>query len=94
MTLNGWVQILIFCGIVILLVKPLGGYMTRVYNGERTFLSFLVVPFERLLYRMAGTDEREEQHWLTYVGSMLAFNLLGVLVLYLLQRFQASLRSR
>ena len=91
MTLNGWIQILVFCGIVILLVKPLGGYMTRVYNGERTFLSFLLAPFERLLYRMAGTDEREEQHWLTYVGSMLAFNLLGVLVLYLLQRFQASL---
>jgi potassium-transporting ATPase potassium-binding subunit len=91
MTLNGWVQILIFCGIVILLVKPLGGYMTRVYDGERTFLSFLLIPFERLLHQMAGTDEREEQHWLTYVGSMLAFNLLGVLVLYLLQRFQASL---
>ncbi len=91
MTLNGWIQILIFCGIVILLVKPLGGYMTRVYTGERTFLGFLLAPFERLLYRVAGTNEREEQHWTTYVGAMLAFNLLGFLVLYLLQRFQAAL---
>ncbi len=91
MTLNGWIQILIFCGIVVLLVQPLGGYMTRVYNGERTFLSVLLTPFERLLYGLAGTDEREEQHWTTYVAAMLAFNLLGFLVLYLLQRFQAGL---
>ena len=91
MTLNGWIQILIFCGIVILLVKLLGGYMTRVYTGDRTFLGFLLAPFERLLYRVAGTNEREEQHWTTYVGAMLAFNLLGFLVLYLLQRFQAGL---
>ena len=91
MTLNGWIQILIFCGIIVLLVKPLGGYMTRVYNGERTFLSLLLAPFERLLYGLAGTNEREEQHWTTYVGAMLAFNVLGFLVLYLLQRFQAGL---
>src|SRR5687768_6878078 len=91
MTLNGWIQILIFCGIIVLLVKPLGGYMTRVYNGERTFLSMLLAPFERLLYRAAGTGEREEQHWTTYVGAMLAFNVLGFVALYLLQRFQASL---
>jgi K+-transporting ATPase ATPase A chain len=89
MTLNGWLQILLYCGIVIVLVKPLGGYMTRVFNGERTLLSPVLVPLERGLYRIAGTSEREDQHWTSY-AAMLIFNLLGVLVLYALQRLQAS----
>ena len=91
MTLNGWIQILVFCGIVILLVKPLGGYMTRVFNGERTLLSPVLGPVERGLYGLAGTSEREDQHWTTYAAGMLFFNLAGVLVLYLLQRAQGSL---
>lgn len=91
MTLNGWIQILVFCGIIILLVRPLGGYMTRVFSGERTFLSPILVPVERGLYRLAGTSEREEQHWTTYTVSMLLFNLAGFLLLYTLQRFQGSL---
>ena len=91
MTLNGWIQILIFCAIVVALVKPLGWYMTRVFNGERTFLSPVLRPVETVLYRLAGTNEREEQHWLTYTLAMLAFNLLGFVVLYALQRFQAVL---
>lgn len=91
MTLNGWIQILVFCGIIILLVKPLGGYMTRVFSGERTFLSPILVPAERGLYRLAGTSEREEQHWTTYTISLLLFNLAGFLLLYVLQRVQGSL---
>lgn len=91
MTLNGWIQILVFCGIIILLVKPLGGYMTRVFSGERTFLSPVLVPVERGLYRFAGTSEREEQHWTSYTASLLLFNLLGFLLLYMVQRFQSSL---
>jgi K+-transporting ATPase ATPase A chain len=91
MTLNGWIQILVFCGIVILLVKPLGAYMTRVFNGERTLLSPLFVPVERGLYRLAGTHEKEEQHWTSYAFSLLLFNLAGLFILYLLQRFQGSL---
>lgn len=91
MTLNGWIQILVFCGIVILLVKPLGGYMTRVFNGERNLLSPVLGPFERLLYRMAGTSEREDQHWTTYAAGMLAFNLVGFLVLYGVMRRQEVL---
>jgi K+-transporting ATPase ATPase A chain len=91
MTLNGWIQILIFCGIVILLVKPLGAYMTRVFNGERTLLSPLLVPIERGLYRLAGTHEKEEQHWTSYTFALLLFNLAGFFILYLLQRFQGSL---
>lgn len=91
MTLNGWIQIIVFCAIIILLVKPLGGYMTRVFNGERTFLSPILVPAERGLYRLAGTSEREEQHWTTYTVSLLLFNLAGFLLLYVLQRVQGSL---
>jgi len=91
MTLNGWIQILIYCGILLLLVKPLGGYMYRVFNGERTFLSPVLVPIERVLYRVAGTNEREEQHWSTYAAALLLFNLAGFLVLYVLPRVQGLL---
>jgi len=73
------------------LVKPLGGYMTRVIAGERTYLSIVLGPVERGLYRIAGTSEREDQHWTSYAFSLLMFNLLGVFVLYALQRFQAVL---
>lgn len=91
MTLNGWIQILVFCGIVVLLVKPLGGYMTRVFNGERNLLSPVLGPVERVLYRLAGTSEREDQHWTTYAAGMLAFNLVGFLVLYAVMRLQDAL---
>ncbi|AMY02299.1 potassium-transporting ATPase subunit KdpA [Mesorhizobium ciceri] len=91
MTLNGWIQILVYCGIVILLVKPLGGYMHRVFDGDRTLLSPLFGPLERGLYRVCGTSEREEQHWTTYAVALLLFNLAGFLVLYALQRLQGSL---
>lgn len=91
MTLNGWLQILVFCGIVLLLVKPLGAYITRVFSGERTPLSPVLVPLERGLYALSGTREREEQHWTTYAFAMLMFNLLGLLVLYGLFRLQDML---
>ena len=91
MTLIGWLQILLFCGIVLALAKPLGGYMTRVFSGERTLLSPLLVPVERSLYALAGTSERDEQHWSAYAVSMLLFNLAGFLLLYALLRLQAGL---
>ena len=91
MTINGWIQILVFCGIIILLVRPLGGYMTAVFAGERTPLSPVLGPVERGLYRLAGTSEGEEQHWTAYAVSMLLFNLLGFLLLYLLLRLQGGL---
>ncbi|TIQ13740.1 MAG: potassium-transporting ATPase subunit KdpA, partial [Mesorhizobium sp.] len=91
MTFNGWIQILVYCGIVVLLVKPLGGYMYRVFSGDRTFLSPILHPVERSLYRISGTSEREEQHWTTYAAALLFFNLAGFLVLYVLQRLQGSL---
>ncbi|PBC04349.1 potassium-transporting ATPase subunit KdpA [Mesorhizobium sp. WSM3860] len=91
MTLNGWIQILVYCGILLLLVKPLGGYMYRVFKGDRTLLSPVLVPIERGLYRLAGTSEKEEQHWAVYATGMLLFNLAGFLVLYALQRLQGAL---
>jgi K+-transporting ATPase ATPase A chain len=91
MTLNGWIQILVFCGIVIALARPLGGYMTRVFNGERTLLRPVLGPIERGLYRAAGTHEHEEQHWTAYAIALLLFNLAGFLLLYLLQRVQGAL---
>ncbi|RWO35831.1 MAG: potassium-transporting ATPase subunit KdpA [Mesorhizobium sp.] len=91
MTFNGWMQILVYCGIVVLLVKPLGGYMYRVFSGDRTFLSPILGPVERSLYRISWTSEREEQHWTTYAAALLFFNLAGFVVLYALQRLQGSL---
>jgi len=91
MTLNGWIQIALFSAIIIALTKPLGGYMTRVFNGERTFLSPLFRPIERLFYAVSGVDEKEDQHWLVYAIAMLTFSMAGFLVLYALQRLQAAL---
>ncbi|TPI17546.1 potassium-transporting ATPase subunit KdpA [Mesorhizobium sp. B4-1-1] len=91
MTINGWIQILVYCGILLLLVKPLGFYMYRVFSGDRTLLSPVLVPIERGLYRLAGTSDREEQHWAVYATGMLLFNLAGLLVLYALQRLQGVL---
>jgi K+-transporting ATPase ATPase A chain len=91
MTLIGWAQIVLFSAIVIALVKPLGGYMTRVFAGERTFLSPILRPVEFVLYKIGGVDERHEQHWLTYTVAMLFFHIGGFLILYALMRFQAVL---
>ncbi|WP_394891596.1 potassium-transporting ATPase subunit KdpA [Mesorhizobium sp. AaZ16] len=91
MTINGWIQIAIFCAIVVALVKPLGGYMTRVFNGERTLLSPVLHPIERGLYALSGIDGRQEQHWLTYAVAMLLFNAAGFVLLFGLQRLQGVL---
>src|SRR5689334_6689732 len=91
MTFNGWIQILIFCALVAALVKPLGWYITRVVTGERTFLSPVLRPVERFFYAAAGVDETTEQHWLSYAVAMLALNLAGYLLLYVMQRLQGVL---
>ena len=91
MTIIGWVQILVYCTIVVALVVPLGAYMTRVFNGERTFLSPILRPVESALYWIGGVDERREQHWTTYTMSMLLFHVGGFLILYGLMRLQAML---
>jgi K+-transporting ATPase ATPase A chain len=91
MTVIGWIQILLFCAILVALAKPLGWYMTRVFNGERTFLSPVLRPVEAGLYWVGGVDEKREQHWLTYTVAMLLFHVGGFLILYALMRFQAVL---
>lgn len=91
MTVIGWIQILLFCVIVAALAKPLGGYMTRVFNGERTFLSPLLHPVEIAIYRVGGVDEKREQHWLTYTVAMLLFHVGGFVIIYALMRLQAGL---
>jgi K+-transporting ATPase ATPase A chain len=88
MTLIGWIQIILYCAIIVALVKPLGWYMTRVFNGERTLLSPVLRPVEAALYWVGGVDERREQHWLTYTVAMLLFHVGGFLILYGLMRLQ------
>src|SRR5271166_5230029 len=88
MTIVGWVQIALFSVIVILITRPFGGYMTRVFAGERTFLSPVLRPVERAVYWCCGVDEKEKQHWLTYAVALLFFSVVGFLTLYALQRLQ------
>ena len=91
MTLIGWFQIVLYCATVAALAKPLGWYMTRVFNGERTLLSPILRPVETVLYQIGGVDEKREQHWLTYTVSMLLFQVGGFLIIYGLMRLQAWL---
>src|SRR5579859_8139506 len=88
MTFNGIFQIAIFCIVVIALTRPLGGYMTRVFKGEKTFLSPIFRPIEAVLYKIAGVDPEAEQDWLVYGAAMLLFSLAGAITLYGLMRFQ------
>jgi K+-transporting ATPase ATPase A chain len=91
MTVIGWIQIILYCAIVVALVKPLGWYMTRVFNGERTFLSPILRPVEAGLYWIGGVDEKREQHWLTYTVAMLLFHVGGFFIIYAVMRLQAIL---
>jgi len=91
MTVIGWVQILLYCAIIVAITPPLGAYMTRVFNGERTFLSVILRPVETAIYKIAGVDERQEQHAVTYTVGMLLFHLGGLFIIYALMRLQAFL---
>jgi K+-transporting ATPase ATPase A chain len=91
MTAIGWIQILLFCAVIVALTKPLGWYMTRVFDGERTLLSPLLRPIEVAIYWVGGVDEKREQHWVTYTLAMLFFHVGGFLILYAVMRLQAVL---
>ena len=91
MTLVGWTQIVLFCAIVIALAPLLGFYITRVFNGQTTPLSFVMRPIEAGLYRLAGVDSEREQHWLSYTLAMVLFHAAGFVLLYLLIRLQHML---
>jgi K+-transporting ATPase ATPase A chain len=87
----GWFQIVLFVTVVTALVVPLGGYMAKVFQGERTFIHPVIAPIERGVYRLAGVDPAKEQGWLGYTLCLLGFHLLGVIVLYSLLRAQGLL---
>src|SRR6266568_3611887 len=91
MTTTGFIQIALFCAIVLALTPLLGGYMTRVFNGEQTWLTPVLRPVETFLYRVSGVIEKQEQHWTTYTVSMLLFHIGGFVLLYGLMRLQAVL---
>jgi K+-transporting ATPase ATPase A chain len=91
MTWNGWAQILIFFALIVLCAKPLGTYMCALFEGKRTFLSPVLGPIERLIYRLCGVNETQEQHWTRYAGALLAFSLASAILLYILQRCQGFL---
>ena len=91
MTTFAWLQLALYLFVLLLLVKPLGSYMARVYEGERTFLSPVVRPVERLIYRIVGLRPDEEMDWKTYALALLFFTLVGILTLYGLERLQSVL---
>ena len=91
MTVNVWFQLALYVVVLIALVKPLGTYMARVYEGQPTWLDRLIRPLERLVYRLSGIDDRSEMGWKTYAVAMLVFNLAGLLAVYALQRLQGVL---
>jgi potassium-transporting ATPase potassium-binding subunit len=88
MNIQGWAEIALTLGLAALIGWPLGLYMSRVWNGERTWLDPVLRPVEGLFYRAAGVDPRRSQGWLGYAGALLAFNAAGFVLLYALLRFQ------
>jgi len=91
MNLQGIAQIALYLLLVLAITKPLGAYMQRVFDGERTLLSPVLRPLEALIYRLCGVDENAEQRWTGYTAAMLLFNLAGMLVLYGFERLQGFL---
>ena len=91
MTAIGWVQILLYCAIIVAITPVLGAYMTRVFNGQRTFLTPVLRPVELAIYKVAEIDERHEQHAVTYTVGMLLFHVGGLFIIYALMRLQAFL---
>jgi K+-transporting ATPase ATPase A chain len=88
MTVDGWLQILLFLALVLAVTAPLGRFMTRVFNRERTWLDPILGPVERLIYRLTGVDAAREMRWTEYAIAMLLFSAVSMLVLYIMQRVQ------
>lgn len=91
MAANGWLQILLFFGLVLVVTKPLGIFITRVFSREKTFMDRVMRPLERILYRATGVDENREMRWTEYAIAMLVFSVVSMTVLYLMQRLQGHL---
>ena len=86
MTGQGMLQVAFYLVVLVALAKPLGAFMATVYEGGRTFLSPVLRPLERLIYRVAGVDEKAETGWQRYALGVMLINVLGLIVVYLLQR--------
>ena len=91
MTANGWLQIIVFLALILAVTKPMGVFLTRVFNRERTFMDPVLRPVEGLLYRVTGVDEGHEMRWTEYAFAMLLFSVASMLLLYLMQRVQGFL---
>lgn len=88
MTANGWFQILLFFAAVLVCAKPLGLYMTRVFERERTLLDGVLRPVERLIYKCSGIDDTREMRWTEYAGAMLVLSGVSMIATYLVERLQ------
>jgi K+-transporting ATPase ATPase A chain len=86
MTSNGWFQILFFLLVILAITKPLGVFMARVFNREKTFLDFALRPIERLIYRLCGINEDHEMRWIEYGTAMLLFSAISMVLLYAIER--------
>src|SRR5579863_5090873 len=91
MTPNGWLQIVVFLLIIFAITKPLGIFLARVFNRDKTFLDPVLRPVERLLYRITGIDENHEMRWTEYAAAMLLFSAVSMALLYLIERVQTWL---
>src|SRR5580704_18700061 len=91
MTVNGWLQIVVFLVLVLAVTKPIGVFITRVFNRERTFMDPVLRPAERLIYKLCLVDESHEMPWTEYAFAMLLFSAVSMLLLYLIQRVQLHL---
>src|ERR1700743_3868795 len=91
MTANGWLQLLIYLVVLVAVTPPLGIFMARLFAGERTWLSPVLGPLERLIYRLCRVDAAEEQHWTEYGAAMLLFSGVSMLLLFGLERLQGIL---
>src|SRR5690349_17570761 len=91
MTANGFLQIAFYLVVLLALAKPLGAYMARVYEGAPAFLNRIGAPFERVLYKACGIEPERDMPWTEYAVALMAFNILGLLVVYALQRLQGWL---
>ena len=88
MTANGWLQILLYLAVIFLITKPIGIFLTRVFNREKTFLDPLLRPLEKLVYRLTGVNEEREMRWTEYTNAMLLFSGVSMALLYLMERTQ------
>jgi potassium-transporting ATPase potassium-binding subunit len=88
MTANGWFQIGLYLFLILLVTKPIGVFMTRVFNREKTFLDPILKPVERFVYRLTGIDEKHEMRWTEYAAAMLLFSGISMVLLYFIERTQ------